>query len=68
MAKNTRKNQLECNKEARKKYNKENFKYQSICFKIEEIEAINAYCERMDIPKNTFFREACMEYMSRPIK
>ena len=42
MAKNTRRNQLESNRKARKKYDKENFKYQSVCFKIEEIEAIKA--------------------------
>ena len=67
MAKNTRKNQLECNKEARKRYNKENFKYQSVCFKIEELEEINAYCERYGIPKNTFFREACMTHIRKSI-
>lgn len=67
MAKNTRKNQLECNKEARKRYNKENFKYQSVCFKIEELEEINAYCEKYGIPKNTFFREACMTHIGKSI-
>ena len=38
MAKNTQKNQLECNKKARKTYTDKNFKYQTVCFKIEEIE------------------------------
>lgn len=63
MAKNTQKNQLECNKQARKRYTEKNFKYQTVCFKNEEIEAINAYCEKHGIPKNTFFREACTAYM-----
>ena len=40
MAKNTQKNQLECNKKARKTYTDKNFKYQTVCFKIEEIEEI----------------------------
>ena len=40
MAKNTQKNQLECNKKARKTYTDKNFKYQTVCFKIEEIEDI----------------------------
>lgn len=54
------KNQMECNKKARKKYTEKNFKYQTVCFKNEEIEKINAYCEKHGIAKNTFFREACM--------
>ena len=61
------KNQMECNKRARKKYTEKNFKYQSICFKNEEIEAINAYCEKHGIPKNTFFHETCMEAIGKPI-
>lgn len=68
MAKTTReKNQLPCNKKARKKYNAENFKYQSVCFKIDELEAINTYCERNNIPKNTFFRETCMAAIGKSI-
>lgn len=61
------KNRMECNKRARKKYDKANFKYQSVLFKIEEIEAINDYCERNNIPKNTFFRETCMNAIGRTI-
>ena len=61
------KNRMECNKKARKRYNDKNFKYQTVCFKIEEIEEINAYCDRNNIPKNTFFREACMQYMGKSI-
>ena len=66
MAKNTQKNQLECNKEARKKYNEKNFKYQTVCFKKEEIEDINAYCKDNGIPKNTLLRQAVMEYIGKP--
>ena len=67
MAKNTEKNQLESNRKARKKYTEKNFKYQTVCFKIEEIEEINAYCERHGIPKNTFFRESCMNAIGKSI-
>ena len=67
MAKNTRKNQLECNKKARKNYTDKNFKYQTVCFKIEEIEEINAYCKEHGISKNTFFREVCMKAIGKPI-
>lgn len=67
MAKNTQKNQSDSNKKARKKYNDKNFKYQTVCFKIEEIEEINVYCEKNGIPKNTFFREACMNAIGKSI-
>lgn len=67
MAKNTAKNQLECNKRARAEYKKKNFKYQSVCFKIEELDKINAYCKNFDIPKNTLLRKAVMEYIGEPI-
>ena len=61
------KNRMECNRKARKKYDKENFKYQSVMFKVEEIEAINDYCELNNIPKNTFFREVCMAAIGKSI-
>lgn len=67
MAKNTRKNQAEYNKEARKKYNKANFKYQSVCMKITELEDVEAYCKENGIAKNTLFRKAVMEYIGKPI-
>ena len=67
MAKNTRKNALESNKEARKRYNKANFKYQSVVFKISELEEIEAYCKENGIPKNTLFRKAVMEYIGQTI-
>ena len=67
MAKNTKKNQAEYNKEARKRYTEKNFKYQTICFKNAEIEAINTYCKENGIPKNTLFRKAVMEYIGQTI-
>lgn len=68
MAKNTQKNQLESNKQARKKYNDKNFKYQTVCFKIEEIEEINKYCEENKIPKNTLLRKSAMQYIGKPFE
>lgn len=69
MAMTTReKNQLECNKAARKRYNKSNYKYQSICFKNEELDAINAYCERNNIQKNTLLREAAMNAIGKSLE
>lgn len=50
-----------------KEYNKENFKYQSICFKVKELEEINAYCKQNGIAKNKFFREVCMAAIGKPI-
>lgn len=67
MAKTTReKNQMECNKEARKKYNKKNFKYQTVSFKITELEDIEAYCKENNVPKNTLLRKAVMQYIGKP--
>lgn len=62
------KNQMECNKLARKKYKEKNFKYQSVCFKIQELEDIEAYCKENNIPKNTLLRKAIMEYIGKPIE
>lgn len=68
MAKTIReKNQMECNKRARKKYTERNFKYQTVCFKIRELEDIEAYCAKHDIPKNTLLREAAMQYIGKSI-
>lgn len=60
-------NRMEYNKEARKKYDKANFKYQSVKFKIAEIEAIDQYCKENNIPKNTLLREACMNAIGKSI-
>ncbi len=68
MAKTIReKNQMECNKRARKEYEKKNYKRQTVLFKITELEDIEAYCEENNIPKNTFFREACMNAIGKSI-
>lgn len=60
------KNQMACNKNARKKYDKKNFKYQTVCFKIAELEDIEAYCKENNIAKNTLLREAAMKYIGKP--
>ena len=62
------KNQMECNKQARKRYKEKNFKYQTVCFKIKELEDIEAYCAKHNIPKNTFFREAAMTAIGKFIE
>lgn len=62
------KNQMECNKQARKKYNQKNYKYQSVVFKITELEDIETYCKENNIPKNTLLRTAIMQYIGRPIE
>lgn len=68
MARNLKeKNALQCNKDARKRYNDKNFKYQTVSFKISEIEEINAYCKENNIPKNTLLRKAAMEYIGKSI-
>lgn len=61
------KNQMECNKKARKEYEKRNYKRQTILFKITELEDIEKYCKENNIPKNTFLREACMQYIGKSI-
>lgn len=69
MAKTTReKNQMDCNKRARKRYKEKNFKYQTVCFKITELEEIEAYCTENNIPKNTFFRQVAMAAIGKPIE
>lgn len=69
MAMTTReKNQLECNKEARKRYKERNFKYQTVCFKKKELEDIESYCIENNIPKNTLLRQAVMEYIGKPFE
>lgn len=60
------KNRMECNVEARKRYNAKNFKHQSVCFKISELEDIEAYCKENNIAKNTLLRKAAMKYIGKP--
>lgn len=46
-------------------YEKKNFKYQNVCFKIEEMEDIETYCTENKIPKNTLIRQAVMQYIGK---
>ena len=69
MAKTIReKNQMECNKEARKRYDKKNFKYQTVSFKVTELEEIEAYCKENNVAKNTLLRMAAMEAIGKSIE
>lgn len=61
------KNRMECNKEARKRYDKKNFKYQTVSFKIKELEEIDKYCKENNIPKNTLLRKSAMEYIGKSL-
>ena len=45
----------------KKEYEKKAFKYQNVCFKMEEMKEIEAYCKENKIAKNTLIREAVME-------
>ncbi len=56
-------NQAEYNVRARKKYDAVHFKYQSVKFKIEEIEAVDKFCAEHNLSKNTFFRQVIMDYI-----
>lgn len=62
------KNQMECNKRARQKYKEKNFKYQTVLFKIKEMEHIEEYCKENNMPKNTLFRKAVMEHIGKPFE
>ena len=52
----------------RKAYEEKAFKYQNVCFKSEEMKAIEAYCKLWGEAKNTLIRKAVMEYIGRPIE
>lgn len=60
-------NQMECNKRSRAKYDAKAYKRHNVKFKIAEFEEINKYCEENNIPKNTLMRKAIMEYIGKPI-
>lgn len=66
VGKNNAKNSKEYNKRARKKYDKENYKHQTVLFKIAELEDVSEYCKENDIPKNTLIRKAVMQYIGKP--
>ena len=61
------KNQMECNKRAREKYEKKAFRYQTVKLKVSELSDIDEYCEVNSIPKNTLLRKAIMSYIGKPI-
>lgn len=61
-------NQMECNKKARAKYDAKAFKYYSVKFKTSEMELIEKYCEENSIAKNTLFRKAIMEYIGQSVE
>lgn len=46
-------------------YEKKNFKYQNVCFKLSEMEEIETYCTENKIPKNTLIRQAVMQYIGK---
>lgn len=46
-------------------YEKKNFKYQNVCFKIEEMQEIEAYCTENSIAKNTLIRQAVMKHIGK---
>lgn len=46
-------------------YEKKNFKYQNVCFKLSEMEEIETYCAENKIPKNTLIRQAVMQYIGK---
>ena len=52
----------------RKEYEKKAFKYQNVCFKIEEMDDIEAYCKDNGEAKNTLIRKAVMEYIGKSIE
>ena len=67
MAKNTEKNALECNKRAREKYIAENYTRVTVRFRNEEMEELNAYCEKHGLSKNGLIRAACMDHIGKSI-
>lgn len=46
-------------------YEKKNFKYQNVCFKLSEMEEIDAYCKDNNIARNTLIRQAVMQYIGK---
>ena len=49
---------------SREEYERKKFKYQNVCFKIEEMEEIEAHCKLFGETKNGLIRKAVMEYIS----
>ena len=61
-------NQMECNKKAREKYDKKAFRYQSIKMKVSEHEALDRYCSENGVAKTTLLRKIIMEHIGQPIE
>lgn len=59
------KNQMECNKRARQKYDKKTYKYQTLKLKIAEHEELDRFCKENNIPKNSFIKNAIFENMKK---
>ena len=47
----------------KKAYEQKNFKYQNVCFKIEEMDEIEEFCSENGVAKNTLIRHAVMQYV-----
>ena len=47
----------------KKAYEQKNFKYQNVCFKIEEMDEIEEFCSENGVAKNTLIRKAVMQYI-----
>lgn len=52
----------------KKEYEKKKFKYQNVCFKIEEMDDIEEFCKVNGEAKNTLIRKAVMEYIGKSIE
>lgn len=52
----------------KKEYEKKKFKYQNVCFKIEEMDDIEEFCKVHGEAKNTLIRKAVMGYIGKPIE
>jgi hypothetical protein len=60
-----RTNNGKSNRADRAEYEKKNFKYQNVCFKLSEIEEIETYCRENGVAKNTLIREAVMKAIGK---
>lgn len=68
MAKTTKeKNQMDCNKKARAKYDAAHFSRLSVKLKNEEMDALTQYCKEHGIAKNTLIRQLIMQHIGQPI-
>lgn len=61
------KNQMDCNKKARAKYDAKHYTQLNIKLKNEEMKALTQYCEEHSIAKNTLIRQLIMQHISQPI-